>query len=235
MDVGIAVEKYSGVAKNLEVYIYGGGVYNNNIVAADSIFGHPAAPNAIAVAAIDWADAGHDTISTFQAGARPPSTGWQGLCPMSPGSTASASPVPAGSRATSTARARPPREWPPSRRSSGAAHTATTPSRSESYLLNSCDDRGTGGFDYTFGYGLLNAQKYANNIGVPTITSVVPNRGSRGQTLTLDIYGGGFMSGAQVELLIHGRRYLLYLPDRRDRSQQQSHPVDSHHPYIGPT
>ena len=52
------------------------------------------------------------------------------------------------------------------------------PSRSGS-TLNSCDNRGTSGFDTTFGYGLLNAQKFADTFGVPTISSVTPNRGYR--------------------------------------------------------
>ena len=63
--VGIAVEQYRGVARNLEVYIYGGTPLPNNLVAADSIFGHSAVPHAIAVGAIDSADAGHDTIEDF--------------------------------------------------------------------------------------------------------------------------------------------------------------------------
>jgi PKD repeat protein len=53
--VEIDVSKYSGVAKTLEIFIYpsgGASVYTNNIVAADSIFGHPAVPDVIAVAAV---------------------------------------------------------------------------------------------------------------------------------------------------------------------------------------
>lgn len=48
----VSVNKYSGVAKNLEIFIHG---YNepDNIIAQDSIFGHPAVPGVIAVGAID--------------------------------------------------------------------------------------------------------------------------------------------------------------------------------------
>ncbi len=57
----IDVGNYNGAAetKTLEVYIYprnGAEVYTNNIVPADSIFGHKAVPDVIAVGAIDAND-----------------------------------------------------------------------------------------------------------------------------------------------------------------------------------
>jgi PKD repeat protein len=51
----IDVSRYNGVSKTLELYIYpfdGATVYPYNIVAADSIFGHPAVPGVISTAAI---------------------------------------------------------------------------------------------------------------------------------------------------------------------------------------
>ena len=55
IDAFIVVENYNGLAatRTLEVYIYGEAYpYPYNIVAVDSIFGHPAVPDVIAVAAV---------------------------------------------------------------------------------------------------------------------------------------------------------------------------------------
>ena len=67
-DYAIVVDKWSGDGKTLEVYIYtsnGAGVYIDNIDPVDSIFGHAAVPNAIAVGAIDASDPGNDDIEAF--------------------------------------------------------------------------------------------------------------------------------------------------------------------------
>ena len=69
-DYAIIVDNYNGTAttKTLEVFIYpssGTGVYPYNINATDSIFGHPAVPNAIAVGAIAANDPGNDAIEPF--------------------------------------------------------------------------------------------------------------------------------------------------------------------------
>jgi len=66
----ITVANYEGTAatKTLEVFIYpsnGAYVYANNIDPADSIFGHPAVPGAIAAGAIDARDPGNDDIEPF--------------------------------------------------------------------------------------------------------------------------------------------------------------------------
>jgi hypothetical protein len=66
----IVVSNYEGAAatKTLEVFIYpenGATVYANNIDPVDSIFGHAAVPNAIAVGAIAANDPGNDDIEVF--------------------------------------------------------------------------------------------------------------------------------------------------------------------------
>jgi hypothetical protein len=66
----IVVSNYEGAAeaKTLEVFIYpenGAWVYANNIGPVDSIFGHAAVPDAIAVGAIDASDQGNDDIEPF--------------------------------------------------------------------------------------------------------------------------------------------------------------------------
>jgi hypothetical protein len=55
----ILVTKYSGVIKNLEVYIYPGSgavPYSDNTKAQDAIYGHPAVNDVVAVGAVDQAD-----------------------------------------------------------------------------------------------------------------------------------------------------------------------------------
>ncbi len=54
-DFAIIVDKISGSAKTLEVYIYAGsgaGAYTNNITPVDAIYGHPAVVGAVAVGAV---------------------------------------------------------------------------------------------------------------------------------------------------------------------------------------
>ncbi len=54
VDVEINVTRYAGLGRTLEVYLYpfgGAQILSYNIVAADSIFGHPAANGVVAVAA----------------------------------------------------------------------------------------------------------------------------------------------------------------------------------------
>ena len=70
IDAEIDVSNYNGEAatKTLELYIYphnGADVYSDNIDPADSIFGHPAVPGAIAAGAIDASDPGNDDIEDF--------------------------------------------------------------------------------------------------------------------------------------------------------------------------
>jgi len=66
----IVVSNYNGAAatKALELFIYPGNgayVYPDNIDPADSIFGHPAVPGAIAAGAIDASDPGNNDIEPF--------------------------------------------------------------------------------------------------------------------------------------------------------------------------
>lgn len=68
IDAEIDVYNYAAVARTLEVYIYpvsGTQVYSDNIVAADSVFGHAAVANVVSVGTINAADSGADTIEAF--------------------------------------------------------------------------------------------------------------------------------------------------------------------------
>lgn len=68
-DFAIVVNKTSiAAAKTLEVYSYPSGgayLYSNNVVAANSIFGHPAVTGVIAAGAISAGDSGNDSIELF--------------------------------------------------------------------------------------------------------------------------------------------------------------------------
>lgn len=66
-DVDIAIRRESGADREVELYFtqrvsYGPTQYGTR---ADSFFGHPAVPEAVAVAAINAVDEGHDDITTY--------------------------------------------------------------------------------------------------------------------------------------------------------------------------
>ncbi len=66
LNASLRVEKKSGEARELELYIYK--TYDidpSYLVAEDSIFGHPAVPGAVAVGAIRAGDPGNDDIEYF--------------------------------------------------------------------------------------------------------------------------------------------------------------------------
>ena len=52
--VEIIISKFSGTAQTLEIHFNGNEILTEFIVPEDSIFGHPAAPGVLAVAAFDW-------------------------------------------------------------------------------------------------------------------------------------------------------------------------------------
>jgi subtilisin family serine protease len=63
--VSIFIDKFSGSAKRLEVFILDDALAFEYPVPQGSIFGHAAVDGAIAVGSIDAADSGHDTIRSF--------------------------------------------------------------------------------------------------------------------------------------------------------------------------
>ncbi len=72
--LGWAINKASGVGRELEFYTFGGitAIDGDDIVAADSIFGHAAVGPVLSVAAVDSADSRNDTVEMFSS--RGPST-----------------------------------------------------------------------------------------------------------------------------------------------------------------
>lgn len=68
LNASIEVKKVSGEAKELEVYIYywpGATVSPENIIARDSIFGHPALPEVVTVGAVRTGESGNYEIEYF--------------------------------------------------------------------------------------------------------------------------------------------------------------------------
>jgi hypothetical protein len=61
----LQVRLRSGIAQTLELFLLSGTLDATDQVAADSIFGHPAVPGALAAAAISASDPGNDDIEPF--------------------------------------------------------------------------------------------------------------------------------------------------------------------------
>ena len=153
---------YALETKTLEVYIYprnGARVYTNNIVPADSIFGHAAVPDAIAVGAIDandpndivfFSSQGPVTISYPLPGvsrAKPDLCGIDGVTVTGAGGfpstfygTSAAAPHIAAIAA---------QLW--------GADTTKTGAEIRTMMYDSAVDRGSSGYDNVFGYGRADA------------------------------------------------------------------------------
>ena len=194
-DYAIVVEKYSGAAKTLEVYIYpsGAGVYTNNINATDSIFGHPAVPGAIAAGAIDAHDSGHNDIESFSSRGpvtitypSPESRPKPDLCGIDGVSVTGAggfgSPFYGTSAAAPHIAAIAAQLW--------GAFPAKTGDEIRDILCSSAVDLGSAGFDNVFGYGRADALNAYGAIIPPTITSFAPGspvNDTKGATRTFNI------------------------------------------------
>ncbi|MFC1786627.1 NosD domain-containing protein [Halobacteriota archaeon] len=180
-DYAIVVDKYSGVGKTLEVFIYSGpgcGVYTNNIDPVDSIFGHPAVPNAIAVGAIDANDPGNDDIEPFSSQGpvtisyptpvsrpKPDICGIDGVAITGAGGfyvpfygTSAAAPHIAAIAA---------QMW--------GAFPDKTANEIRTVLYSSTVDLGGAGYDSVFGYGRSDALEAFESIVPPTITAFNPS------------------------------------------------------------
>ena len=166
-DVEIEVFKDAGVGKTLEIYIYpsdGAGVYNNNIVAEDSIFGQKAIPDVIAVAAVPasspssiepFSSRGPVTIAypNPEGRSKPDISGVDGV------SVTGAGGFPTRFNGTSAAAphiaAVIAQYW--------GAHPSLSPAQVRSALYNYSIDLGTPGKDTIFGNGRADAWNMATN------------------------------------------------------------------------
>ena len=165
IDVEIDVYNYNGAAatKTLEVFIYpsnGAWVYTVNIDPADSIFGHPAVPNAIAVGAIAASDPGNDEIEPFSSQGpvtishpSPVSRSKPDLCGIDgvtvTGAGGFSSPFYGTSAAAPHIAAIAAQLW--------GAYPDKTGDEIRTTLCSSAVDLGSAGYDSIFGYGRADA------------------------------------------------------------------------------
>ena len=185
VDIKVVVWKAeSAQPKTLEVYILPGPysfVSDFNIIPSDSIFGHHAVNEVVAVGAIDSQDSGHDTIELYSSqgpvtiyypsteSRKKPDicgidnvdvTGAGGFGSPFHGTSASAPHI-AGIAAL---------VW--------SADPALSGSQIRSALLSSADDVSTSGWDPVYGYGRANAQNMLSLVysPTPTPTTVTPTQ-----------------------------------------------------------
>ena len=162
-DYAIVVDKWSGDGKTLEVFIYpdpGCSIYANNINASDSIFGHAAVPDAIAVGAIDASDSGNDDIEYFSSQGpvtisypSPVSRSKPDLCGIDGVTVTGAGGFPSPFYGTSAAAphvaAIAAQLW--------GAYPEKTGDEIRTVLYDSAVDLGSAGYDNVFGYGRADA------------------------------------------------------------------------------
>ncbi|RLG23700.1 hypothetical protein DRN85_08890, partial [Methanosarcinales archaeon] len=195
-DYAIVVDKYSGVGKTLEVFIYprnGAWVYTNNINATDSIFGHKAVPGAIAVGAIAASDPGNDDIEVFSSQGpvtisypSPVSRSKPDLCGVDGVSVTGAGGFPSPFYGTSAAA--------PHIAAIAAQIWSAFPGKSgdeiSTMLYDSSVDLGDRGYDNVFGYGRADALYAFKSVSSPKITSFGPSspvNDTEGATRTFNI------------------------------------------------
>jgi len=171
--VRVLVAKFAGAVQTLELFFDGGGWPTEHVVSGDSIFGHPAVPGVISVAAIDANDPDNDDIQlfssrgpstiffpSFQSRATPTLTAIDGVSVTGVGGFSS--PFPGTSAAAPHAAA------------VAALILQTrpddTPAQVAARMQDTAADRGTVGFDNTYGSGLIDA-----------LASTPPQKKRRGQ------------------------------------------------------
>lgn len=159
--VQIEVERYGGSAKTLELYLWtaGDSVSSANVVAEDSIYGHPNVKGVMAVAAIDSKDPLWDTIESFSS--RGPTTyraetrkkpDITGIDNISVSGAGDFDPPFSGTSAAAPGIAAIAAQlW--------GAFPDQKGSAIRDAILASAADLGTPGFDYVFGHGRADAAK----------------------------------------------------------------------------
>ncbi len=175
-DVQIWVSKDHGQPRELEVYIYvtGGGVYLNNLVPEDSIFGHPAVPEALAVGALHpdepgeiafYSSRGPSTIAFPQYEQR----NKPDICGIAGVSVTGAGGFPSPFYGTSAAA--------PHVAAIAALSWSADPEKSgtqiRQVLLDNSQDLGSPGFNHTYGYGRADAISAVDSLKDPIIGSTI--------------------------------------------------------------
>lgn len=181
----IAIFDYSTTgAKTLEVYVYtddSASVLGPNIVAADSIFGHPAVPDVIAVGAVAASDPGNDDIELFSSQgpvtivypsptirSKPDLIGIDGVSVSGAGGFSS--PFDGTSAAAAHVAAITAQLW-------GALPAMTAPEIRDT-LYNSSIDLGNNSYDHVYGYGRADAQNAYSAVAPPFVSGEFPSNNS---------------------------------------------------------
>jgi len=163
IDGEINIYNYQGLAasKTLEIFIYtysGSAIYSNNITPIDSIFGHQAVTEVIAVGAISATDPGNDTIELYSSQGpvtinnqsqrqKPDISGID--CVSITGAGGFPTPFCGTSAAAPHIAAIVAQLW--------GQYPLSTSSQIKNHILNTAIDLGTAGLDNIFGYGRADA------------------------------------------------------------------------------
>ena len=179
----VLVDQWLGTTQTIELFILSGTPSEYNL-AADSIFGHPAVPGVIGTGAIDASNSGNLTIESFssrgpstiafpnaQVRATPAVTAIDGV------SVTGAGGFPSTFFGTSAAARNGGRG-----RADPRVRSEPNPSEVASLIENTSADRGTAGYDNTYGYGLVDALAAVDSLevsaGSPAAVSVTPESGN---------------------------------------------------------
>ena len=213
----IAVANYNGAAatKTLELFIYpsnGAYVYINNIDPADSIFGHPAVPGAIAAGAIDASDPGNDDIEPFSSQgpvtishpsqvirSKPDICGVDGVTATGAGGF----PIPfyGTSAAAPHIAAIAAQRW--------GADPDKTGDEIRTDLYDSAADLGSAGHDNVYGYGRADALNMTWSPAFTTADAVIALEiavGSRPHDGAMDVSGDGHVTSLDALMILQAAR-----------------------------
>ena len=209
----VLVNQWLGTTQTIELFILSGTPTQYNL-PADSIFGHPALPGVIGTGAIDASDSGNMTIESFsshgpstiafpsiQVRATPTLVAIDGVSVTGVGGfsspffgTSSAAPHVAAV-ATLILEADP----------------SLTPAEVASVIQNTAADRGTPGYDNTYGSGLIDALAAVISIdsavNTPEAVSVTPGSGSGTEQRFSFLFSDGNGTGdlSSVAMLVNDR------------------------------
>ena len=188
-DFAIVVNKYSGIRKNLEVFIYldSGFYYSNNISGVDAIFGHAALDSVITVGAVKYytpnsleiySSCGPSTIEYPSSVTRnkPDLVAVDGTLITGAGGFGIPSALMYRFYGSSASVAHVTgvlaQIW--------SNNQVTSGTQAKSYVLNYSYDEGSSGYDNTFGFGLINSLNVYQNplpVELSSFTFKIRNEG----------------------------------------------------------
>ena len=213
IEAEIDVLNYFGHAemKTLEVFVYpnnGASVYLNNIDPADSIFGHPAVPGAIAVGAIDASDPGNDDIEPFSSlgpvtitypspvsRPKPDLSGIDGVAVTGAGGFPT--PFFGTSAAAPHIAAIAAQVW--------GAYPSETGDEIRTVLCDTAIDLGSAGYDNIYGYGMTDAlAAFGTDATPPVLTIISPTNGASIANDTITVTGTASDASGIASVTVNG-------------------------------